>query len=50
MSIKPHVDKPPRTSQVADGFTQQKLLSHLMKEMIGITQTVLAKGKLGTIG
>jgi len=37
MSVQPHVDKPPWASSVADGFTKQKLLSYLVKEMIGGT-------------
>jgi len=35
MGIEPHVDEPPGASQVADRFTQQKLLGYLMEEMIG---------------
>jgi len=50
MGIKPHIDEPPGASQITDGFTQQKLLSHLMKEMIHRTQKVSAKGESGTIG
>jgi len=50
MGIKPHIDKLAGASQIIDGFTQQKLLGHLMKEMIGRTQKVLAKGESGTIG
>ena len=50
MGIKPHIDEPPGASQITDGFTQQKLLSHLVKEMIGRTQKVSAKGGSGTIG
>ena len=34
MGIEPHVNKPPRTSQVADGFTQQKFLGYLVEEVI----------------
>jgi hypothetical protein len=46
MGIEPHVDKPPRTSQITDGFTHQNLLGHL----IGRTQKVSAKGESVTIG
>jgi len=50
MGIKPHIDEPPWASQVADGFTQQKFLGHLMEEMIGRAQKVSAKGESLTIG
>ena len=50
MGIKPHIDEPPGASQITDGFTQQKFLSHLMKEMISRTRNVSAKGESGTIG
>jgi len=49
MGIKPHIDKPPGAPQIIDRFTQQELLGYLMKEMIGRTQKVLAKGELVTI-
>jgi hypothetical protein len=48
--VQSHVDKPPRASRVTDGFTQQKLLSYLVNEMIGGTQEVSAKGESGAIG
>jgi hypothetical protein len=50
MGIQPHVDEPPWASQIADGFTEQELLSQLMEEMICGTQEVSAKGESGTIG
>jgi hypothetical protein len=50
MGIKPHIDKPLGASQIIDGFTQQKFLGHLLKEMIGRTQKVSDKGESGTIG
>jgi len=34
MSVEPHVNEPPRTSQVADGFTKQEFLGYLVEEMI----------------
>jgi hypothetical protein len=33
VGIQPHVNKPPGASQVADGFTKQKFLTHLVQEM-----------------
>ena len=50
ISIQPHVDEPPWASQDAEGFTKQKPLSYLVKEMICGTQEVSAKGESDTIG
>jgi hypothetical protein len=45
-----HVDKPPWASQVTDGFAEQKLLSYMVKEMIGGTQEVSVKGESAVVG
>jgi hypothetical protein len=50
MGIEPHVDEPPWASQVANGFTQQKLLGYLMEEVIGRAQKISAKRESVTIG
>jgi len=50
MEIEPHVDEPPGTSQVADRLTKQEFPSHLVKEVVGCTKQVSAKGKSATIG
>jgi len=50
MGIEPHADEPPGASQIADGFTKQKLFGYLMKEEISKTQEVSVEKKSATTG
>jgi len=37
MTVEPQINKPPRTSQVVDGFTEQEFLDYLVEEVIDRT-------------
>jgi len=50
MEAEPHVDKPPRTPQVADGLAEQEFPGYLMKEVVSCAKQVSAEGKSATIG
>jgi len=49
MQIKPHVDKPPGASQVANGLAEQEFLGYLMEKMVGSAKQVSAERESATV-
>jgi hypothetical protein len=50
VGIYPHVNEPPGASQIADGLTEQELLSYLVEKIVGGAQQVSPKRESGAIG
>ena len=50
VEAKPHVDKPPGTSEVADGLAELEFPSYLVEEVVSCAKQVSAVGKSATIG
>jgi len=50
VKAKLHIDKPPGSSQVADGLAEQEFPGYLMKEVVSRAKQVSAEGKSTTIG
>jgi hypothetical protein len=48
VQIEPHINKPPRTSQVADRLAEQEFLDYLMKKVINSAEQITAERKLTT--
>jgi len=50
VEVKPHVNKPPGTTQVADGLVEQEFLSYLVEEVVSCAKQISAERKSATIG